>query len=432
MGDIFDFLEDYGGAPPSGNGKYLGKLVCVPPLGQDENFNFTLPKGKGTDLWTGFLVALEKNGYQIQKINENLEISPVDSGYYGLTQRQKDEMEARIKQGLGSVAGAVSDYEMISHDVRKYKEFLKMFETKDEHSTRAVFIDDVDLNTGQNAMKSMVARWPTIIADFMTLGEKIPDEIEVNEIKDKLKISKAEAVILSTKQRLYKSWKELFGSEVKGRLSRLIAQQNSRKTTIEEYRNWLKPLVARHKLYKEGLSSSDTIKKTLSSQWHSPGQAFSTNNISIWAWQPMSAIEPRAGTLEISKTLNFGIEPYDDFTKEKIVFDEERGLANMYPWLNIKDENGEREEKCYNWVNTAAKDIKKEWLSKTFLYYVLVKIEYERTVIRTSAGAEMEDITIKTQNWFLSQNALLVILLKIKADQEVFDREINQLIGVTG
>ncbi|RLJ02009.1 MAG: hypothetical protein DRP10_02575 [Candidatus Aenigmatarchaeota archaeon] len=414
MAEFIDDLEKYG----SKGGKYLGRFVCAAPFETRTEFNFTLPKGKGTDLWVGFLINLEKKGYTVQKVSESLEISPVDVGYYNLTQKQKEEMEARIKQGLASVANAVSDYELLAHDRRKYEELLKMLETGDEHSLRATFIDEVDINTGPNSIKGMVVRWPTIIADFMTLGEKMPEETDVNKIKDELKISKAEAVILSTKQRLYNNWKQIFGPEVRGRLERIIAQQNSRKKTIEEYKNWLKPLIARYKLYKEGLS--ETAKETLISPYHSPAQAVSTNIISICAWQPVVEIELRGGTFEMKEDTKFGIEPYDRFTKEKLILDKKIGLKSRYPWINEE------------WVDKSVAEIKKEWLKENRLYYVFLQVKNTRVVLKSATGSEIEDITLNTKNWFVSQNALLALLLELKAKQEEFDREINQLLGITG
>jgi len=398
---------------------YVGKIVCVPPLGQDEKFNFTLHKGKGADLWYSFLSNLDKKGYQIVKVNENLEVSPVDAGYYNLTQKQKEEMEMKIKQGLASVAQAVSDFELIAHDVRKYKEFLKMIKEDDEHSLRAIFIDEVDISTGNNSIKGIVVRWPTLISDFMTLGEKMPDETDINKIKEELKISRAEAVLLSTKQKLYNNWKKIFGSEIEGRLSRLLAQKNSRERTINEYRNWLRPLVARHKLYKEGLSDSGAAKKKLSDVWHSPSQAISTTETTIWAWQPIVPIEPRKGTLEM-RNKEFGIDPYDKFIEEKFILSK-NGLQGEYPWIDEK------------WVKNTVKEIKShpDWMKKNKPYYVLVEIKYSNCIIKLPTGDEMDDVTFETKNWFLSQNALLVLLLKIKAQEEAFDREINQLIGIS-
>ena len=418
MSKIFELLEKYGGAPPENKGIYLGKIIAIPSLGGDEIFNFTLPKGEGTNLWMGFLPWLNNSGYIVQKVDESLEISPVDAGYYQLTQKQKEEMEIKIKQGLASIATAVSEYELLAHDLRKYKEFLKMLETNDEHSLRSIFIDEVDIATGANSIKQIVIRWPTMIADFMTLGEKIPEETDVEKIRKILNISKAEAVVLSTKQRLYNNWKEIFGSEVRGRVKRILAQVKSREKSISEYKSWLKPLIARHKLYKEGLSKPETIKGTLTSIWHSPGQAISTNIIEIWAWQPMVGIEARAGTLEIRG--NVAIEPYDSLTKEKIIFNEENGLKKYYPWITEE------------WVNSKVKEIiSNGWLTKNRLYYVFFQIIYERAIIKTPTGFEMEDITFNTKTWFLSQNALLVLLLDLKAKQEVFEKEIDQLIGLT-
>ena len=380
-----------------------------------------MPKGKGTDLWLGFLFNLENKSYKVQKVSESLEISPFDANYYNITQRQKEEMEGRIKQGLASVASAVSDYELLAHDVRKYEELLKIIKTKDEHSLRAMFVDEVDISTGQNsAIKSIVVRWPTIISDFMTLGEKLPEEENVDKIKDELKISKAEAVILSTKQRLYNNWKQIFIPEVENRLRRLLAQQNSRKKSIEEYKNWLKPLVARHRLYKEGLSSSEAAKATLASPYHSPAQALSSNIISVVAWQPFVGIEPRIGSLNINDLVKSGINPYDKFTKEKLIFNKDKGLAREYPW--ITDE----------WVDKNVDIIKKsDWMKENRLYYVFLQVTNERFIMKLPSGAEIEDVTFKTKNWMVSQNALLVLLLDLKARQEEFDREINQLLGVT-
>ncbi len=416
--DYLDEMEKVGG----GFKPMVGKIICVAPFGQNEEFNFTLHKGKGSDLWYSFLPHLEKRGYQITKVSENLEVSPVDAGYYQLTQKQKDEMEMKIKQGLASVAQSVSDFELIAHDVRKYKEFLKMIKEDDEHSLRAIFIDEVDISTGNNSIKGIVIRWPTLISDFMTLGEKLPTETDVNKIKDELKISKAEAVLLSTKQRLYNNWKKIFGPEIEGRLSRLLAQKNSRERTIIEYKNWLRPLVTRHKLYKEGLSDPKSAREKLSDVWHSPSQAISTSETEIWAWQPIVPIEPRKGTMQM-KDKEFGInDPYDEFIKENFIFDKKKGLKKEFSWIDEK------------WVKKAVDEIKAhpDWMKKNNPYYVLLKVTYSNYIIKLPTGDEMDDVTFKTKNWFLSQNALLVLLLRIKAQQEDFDREINQLIGISG
>jgi hypothetical protein len=412
MSKIIKLLEEYGGPPPN-KGKYLGKIVAVPPLGGEQKFNFTLPKGEGTGLWLSFLTWLGDNGYKTQKFDESLEISPADAGYYQLTQRQKEEMEARIKQGLASIAQAVADYELLAHDFRRYKEFLKLIETNDEHSLRSIFIDEVDINTGGGSIRQMVVRWPTMIVDFLTLGEKMPDEEDPNKIKDELKISKAEAVILSTKQRLYKNWKEIFGSEVKESARRILELLNSRKKSIKEYKNWLRPLIARYKLYKEGLSEKASEK--LIDIWHSPGQAISSNIIEVWSWQPFIGVESRIGTLEIK---DFALEPYDKWTKENIIFGE-KGLKHYYGWITE------------DWVKEKVKEIKEEWLTENRLYYVFYQIKNFRYVIRTPTGEEMEDITIETKSWFLSQNALLALLLELKIKQEEFEREIDKLLGIT-
>jgi hypothetical protein len=429
--DLFDFLESLGAFEKP----YVGKIITIPPLGQDEEFNFTLPKGKGTGLWMGLVSWLGNKGYTVVKIEETMDISPVDQGYYALTQRNNDELEGKIKQGLASASQAVADYELIAHDWRKYEGFLKMLKTDDEHSLRATFIDEVDISTGNNAIKTAIARWPTMIVDFMKLGEKMPTQTNVDEISKGLGISKAEAVLLSTKQRLYIDWKDRFGSEVEKRCQRILALKNSREMTINEYRDWLRPIVAKHKMYKESLSGK--ASETAFSAYSSPGQALSTNNIEIWGWQPMLGIVGRTGTME-NVDKDFAIEPYDEFTKKKVIFatkkkkegKEEKdipiGLNGAHTWM---DEN---------WVKDKVDDFKKKlaegnfsWMKKDELYYAFLRMNYERVVIKMPDGTEMEDVTFKPKMWFFSQNALLVLLLHYEAIKKEFDDYIDNLIGVS-
>lgn len=425
--ELFELFADIGTTEKP----YLGNILTIAPLAQDEEFYFTLPKGKGTNLWFGFLSWLGNKGYEVIKVDETLDVSAVDQGYYALTQRHKEELEGKIKQGLASASQAVADYELIAHDSRKYMGFLKMLKTGDEHSLRATFIDEVDIHTAANSIKQMVARWPTMIADFMKLGDfnkgTLKDETDVGKIADALKVSKAEAVILSTKQRLYKNWKEMFGSEVEMRCKRIIALKNSREITINEYRDWLRPIVARHKMYRESLATGGGASGTAFSPFASPAQAISSNIVEIWAWQPMVGIVGRAGTME-TKGNDFAIDPLDEFIKKKLIMPDEievedkkfKSLKAMHPWMDEE------------WVKETAKRIKGSGKMKPDeLYYAFLRMKYERAIMRTPDGTEIEDLTFKPKMYFFSQNAIMFLLLHFEAVQKEFENYIEQMIGIS-
>jgi hypothetical protein len=424
---LFKLLEDLGGVGM----KHIGHLIAVAPLGQDEEFNFTLPKGQGTNLFMGYPSFLGNKGYEVQKVYETIDVSPVDQGYYNLTQRQKDELEGKIKQGMGSVSQAIADFELLNHDFRKYKEFLKMIKTDDEHSLRAIFIDEVDISTGANSIKQMVVRWPTMISDFIKLGDRddTKSEVKVDKIRDSLKVSGAEAVVLSTKQRLYLNWKnDLFGAEVEKRCENLQSLINAREKSIDEYRNWLKPTIAKFKLFEDTLSSPGARMSRYSSAFHSMGQAVSSNDTELWSWQGMVGIVGRTGSMEFGKNQDkkrkntkFSTDPYDDFIKKKLIFDEKDGLKKIHPWIDEA------------WVQEKVNEICDDggWLKPDGMYYVLMRTKHNRVVIKLPDGTEMEDVTYSLKMWFYSQNALLVLLLHLKALQKEFEDYVDQILGIS-
>ncbi|MBN2095333.1 MAG: hypothetical protein JW727_04760 [Candidatus Aenigmarchaeota archaeon] len=408
---------------------FLGKLVAVPPLGQDEVFNFTLTKGKGSGIWIGLMSFLDNKGYKQVKVDETLDISPVDQGYYNLTIRQKEDLEGKIKQGLGSVAQAVADFELVSHDFRKYAGFLKMLETGDEHSLRATFMDEVDISTGNNAIKTMIARWPTMVSDFLKLGDKPETRglVDVDKISKEIGVSRAEAVILSTKQRLYLNWKEMFGGEVRNRCHRILALKNSREMTIKEYREWLRPVVTRHKMLKESIGERGGALGMAFGTFNSPAQAISSNDFEVWGWQSMMGMYARTGSMEVSRSDGFGIDPFDDFVRDNIVLAEKVkiggktygiGLKGLHPWITKE------------WANSTAEELKKsDSFKKTDLYYAFLRLKYNRTIIRLPDGSECDDVTFTPKMYFFSQNTLMVLLIRLKAIQKEFDDYIDQLIG---
>ena len=182
-----DFSRDKINGKPKGDVfnyslKWLGHALVMMPFEQHTVIDFTGPPGCCSSLYYSLAFQLGKWEYMVQKADEWIEVSPVHAQYYQLTQKQKEELEGRIKAGLASAAQAVADMELLKHDQRRYLEFLNYFGweyanelkqgQRDEHSLKAVFIDQVDMHTGDGiSMRSIVSRWPTLITDFMKLAD---------------------------------------------------------------------------------------------------------------------------------------------------------------------------------------------------------------------------------------------------------------------
>jgi len=227
--------------------KWPGHAICATPFEAHTAIDYTGQPGSTTGLYYSLAFQLGKWEYNgVAKADEWIEVSPVHAQYYQLTQQQKTDLEGKIKTGLASTSQAIADMELLMHDLRKYKEFLNYFgyRTKrqidamskkkvfsgdddydelyiddsdakkraDGHSLRAVFIDQVDAHTGEAmALRSIVQRWPTLISDFMKLKD---EDMDVDKVRKTLDVSRAEAVVLVTKNKLFVEWKSLFGPEI--------------------------------------------------------------------------------------------------------------------------------------------------------------------------------------------------------------------------
>ena len=289
----------------------LGEGLNIVPFEAQGKIEFTVtPVAKGFASFFGFFSQLKKWGFEAFKIEESVQVSPVYEEYYRVTMAQKDQLSAQIKQALASISTAISDLEMIKHDLRKYKEFMDYFgmiekgrklikEGKKEEgerlfkrgdqSLRAVFIDQVDVHTGETiALKLIASRWPTIISDFMKLKD---DDVEQGIIKERYKVSEAEAVVLATKNRLYLEWRdELFKQAVRDRYENLISMREARKKSIEEYKNMVRPIIARYRSIRELLEKSpgELGRVTV---WKVATHAVSIDKARYWAWKPFAPTE---------------------------------------------------------------------------------------------------------------------------------------------
>jgi hypothetical protein len=416
----------------------LGHAVCLGPKEAHMKLDFTGPPGASSGIYYSLVFQLGKWYFKVAKSDENLEVSPVHAQYYQLTIKQKEDLEARIKSGLASAAQSISDFELLKHDERKYKEFLNYFETRDEHSLRAVFIDQVDKHTEPYAMLNIVQRWPTLISDFQSVGSKIKagaisedDAFDPKKVQDVLHISRAEAIVLVTKEKLYREWRDLFEPEVRTRLDRIKGLLISRQKSIDEYREWLKPYVARFRTIKQAFESPSKRKKSVSDFISAGGQAVSTTSVTLWAWRDVAAPEIKRPAAEMVgwRTVK-PLDPYDDYTKAEMIYHPKHGLITDYPWITMPADEPNPKEGIVTWADQAAADIKKNLMVQHRLYYTFLEIEFDRSNFRTATGAEIEDGQFDIRMTFMSQNVLLAKLMELEAKKQEMEFYIDELLGM--
>jgi len=440
----------------------LGLFLCGGPTkrpGEEENanqtveINFTGKPGEASTLYYSLFFQLPKWGWFVAKADEWIEVSPTHKEYYERTMATKQMLESTIKTGLTSAAQAVADFELMSHDLRKYKEILGYFSRKDEHVLKAMFVDQVDVHTDLPgtpiSMRSTASRWPTIIADFMSLSD---DDTAIEKVTKKLNVSNAEAVILVTKNKLYKEWKNYFKTAAKDRYGLIKGLVISRKKSIEEYREWLKPYIARFKMTKLGGERIMSRASTLKSFADLTGMSTFANDLRVFTWRPLKTVEPRRPAAEMKE--NFVIYPYDDYIRENYVLNPSKGLAALYPWLNDDKKYCPKCkayfpsglivcEKCgsTNLLDKKLADqiveeeILPAWKSKEMnldpfeLYYMFLDFDIFRVGTRLPTG-ELESITFTMKNFVVSQNVLLVKILELKCRDLELERYIDQILGV--
>ncbi len=276
--------------------------------------DITTPLGGMTGQYYSLMFEMGRRGFAIFKIEESIDVSPVFKQYYDLTIQQKQALEAQVKAGLGQIATAIHDFELISHDLRKYKEYLDYFakieqgevllkskkkeekekggQSKKEgmQTLRSVFIDQVDAHTGEQiALKTITARWPTIIVDFMRLDDK---DVDQKKIADKSGISEAEASILATKNKLFIEWRDnLFKPTLTQRYQHVVRLVEARKTSIEKYTEMLKPVIARFKIINDALENPRGRVVPWRSFFQPASQAYSMDRTRVWAFLPFGPAE---------------------------------------------------------------------------------------------------------------------------------------------
>ncbi len=496
--------------PPDQNGSQIvsdyDKLngVLVNPTG---------PLGTGSLLYFRLMYQLPKWGYGIFKYKDEFQINPTYREYYAATLAQKQELETKIKSGLESAARAVADYELLYHDYRKYYEMIKYFEKLEagkkklaevklpddkkaaekmieeaNTSLKSMFVDQVDVQTGDGvSLRTILSRWPSIIVDFM----RIKDEMTTTDmIVDGMspKVSRAAAVVLATKNKLFMEWKEMFRKAVRERYLNILSLMNSRQKSIEEYKRWLRPYIVQHEMFKESFETPESGGAGSTHRITISAHSTSVHNIGLYAWRPYRpgdmfratttrreipvqavflrknnkrlkdnpSLEKRveekmkAFKLDINgrgKT-TFWINPYDDMVKSVLYgekhlreaganfegkyVDSKNGgqaLAEEYPFLTPE----EIEIRVFEIIKASESEMQTSYntlqLHPDYLYYIFWDMFFNRAIISIPQGAN-DDLMIWVKLAFVSQNVMLAKLVEKWAMEKKFDYEVEEMLGL--
>jgi hypothetical protein len=448
--------------------------------GNGNDINLTSFPGKCSGVTFSLLFWLGKNYYKVRKVEDSIEISPQNANFYQITIAQKQQLEAQIKERLAGITSAINDYELMFHDLRKYRDFLhhleeraegleKMKKAKNEkdkadaeseyvhaeQSLKSVFIDQVDVHTGEGvALKLIAMRWPTIIADFMGLDETL---LDAKKIAEKKKVSEAEGVVLATKNKLYIEWRNMFEKIVKERYERMLGMVKARKFSIDEYKKMLTPYIERYKSINEKGSSQAGRNAMREMNWLKPGaQSTSWDSATIWGWKPMTRPDSTRITYE-----NYGAEENvlkkDDFApsfrevlkanykdlKDKDVkmspsgcepFDKWSWALYRYIENYYTDKSGLQIRFSLDEIFENRKGFigDKDWGDRNELYWKTVELGIDRFIIKLPDGTELEDLTFQPSYvYFDSYNFMFLRYLEFKAQEKVLEAYINEMLGNT-
>lgn len=406
---------------------YLGQVSHGTPEEMAMILDYTCLRGGGSNLYHSFIYKAPKWRYTVRKADEYLWVSPVWAEFYNITIAQKQKLEQQIKTGLTSAAQSVADYELLTHDTRRYKEIIDYFveaqKTGDEHVIRSLFVDRVDAYTGEGySMVTMARRWPTIISDFIRMKSEWKD---VEKIRKGLDVSAAEATVLKTKNILYNEWKELFLPVVKERFARIENLARARKKSVDEYREWLKPYIAKFKAMKE--MDEQAPSAWVSNAYIAPGfgQSEALLGNRLWVWRSLPIIEAGKPPYRLTeKGGNWQIYPYDDWAKawKKVV---------EYKY-SLKIDDKDVDKLLKDAIDKKLWQFENQQMYPEDLYYILFDMEWSLSLLRTPPpeGVETDNLMIfPISTWIMSQNAILVYMMELMAKEHHIAHYIDEIIG---
>jgi hypothetical protein len=467
-----------------------GEGVNSNPNDQNETLVYSAPLGGCTKVYYSLMIWLGTWGFQTFKVEESIFVSPVNKNYYEIVLGEKERLAQQIKTGLTSIAQAYADLELILHDLRKYKEYVRLFneieeaenilkKEKDEkkieeaknkkikalQTLRSIFIDQVDVHTDLPnvpiALRSIASRWPTIISDFMKLdNESKPEEI-------KLDVSYAEKVVLATKNKLFWSWLEMFKNTVKQRYERLKELAVARENSVREYKEMLKPIAARYKMINDMLSFPEKRGRMYVHIFRPEAQAFSIDTMTVWAWKPFAPEEKwKASRQQFDKVpakqagfTDEEIEEIKKIQKEKgKKYVDENGMVEALPIEPsidgivreiVRKINEDSEYKKFG-VKITTEDLfeaRKRLLERYRKlpegsggviwpfspYFVFVEIPMRRTCLLLPDGTQLESLAIENLRTYVkTQNIIIGHILEVMAREKILENYIGQLLGEFG
>lgn len=433
----------------------LGRCAVVQALDQGAtypegiNINPTGVGGFTQGIFYGMMFAVGKDGWVRHKDDEWIETSHANPEYHQMILGQKALYEDKIKQGLAGISQSVADLELLEHDIRKYEEYkgyLTDLDSNDPDKKRAamfaiktIFVDQVDFHAGgggQGAGRLSLSFMrnnnimPTIVNDFLEM-QSLDD---IRENGKFVNMADVEKKMLESKWTLYQHWLGVFRSAITQRLDRIKTLQKSREFTIEQYREWLKPIIARFRLIETGFDKHERERgggnpvgfgrKGIRTHHHkSSSQGVSYNGWTMWIHKPITNPEIHTAPGELlakaAEDGEFGkIFAFDKWTQDNLIYDTEYGLLASYPFL--------RKE----WVEKKAKEISAGLKKKNKHYYTWIKIDVHKTVNKLVTGTLSEDTDFFFDGFVLSANAMLAKLLEIEAKDQEFERYIDNILGI--
>ncbi len=431
----------------------LGRCVIVQGLDQGGRFsdggvdlNPTGVGGFTQNMFYGMSFELGKDAWQRVKGDEWIETGHANPEYHQMILGQKATYEDKMKQGLAGISQSVADLELLEHDVRKYEEYkgyLEDIDSDDPKKARSgtfaiktIFVDQVDFHAGgggQGAGRLSLAFMrnnnimPTIVNDFLMM-ESLADIREGGKF---VNMADVEKKMLESKWTLYDHWLKVFRSAIMQRLERIETLRRSRDFTIGQFRDWLKPIIARYRLIETGYAKPEREgpahlgrKNLRRHHYHSVAQGVSYNGWTMWFYKPLTNPEIHTYGAELwAKAVMDGEYGtpygYDQWTRDHLIFDRDVGLIADYPW--IKEE----------WVKEKVEVISKFLTDKRKNYYTFLTVDICKTVNKMVTGTLLEDTDFFFNMYVLSGNVMLVKMLEMEAKNEDLEVFLDNMLGLT-
>lgn len=414
--------------------KAPGRFLVTDKGNSYTKLNFTSSLNEVEKWWTGGLLSLADKGFNIINVSRKLDVVPTpENPLYQQTVAQKAQFEERIKPALVGIEGMVKESELVGHDLRRLREmtgYIRDAEKGNDLPLKNMFVTQVDYYVGiatQTGMGSQSMDYlrinnfmPTIVDDFKDMDEK-----KIEKVKDVKKdyldkdarfknLPTVEKNLLAAKWASYTSWKKDFKKLINERYKKLKGIELSRRTSLKEYREWLKPTLARHKLLTEKLGEEAGRKEAVEDWLRSEKRITSTESIRVLIYAGILPDEPRRPTAEV--LARHPVDAYDDWLQKNILYGKKEWLEK-YPWATKE------------WIEKLIKDEKLKDKVDEQLYWAVFDVKFDRTNL-TLAGTPIENGVVEITTHVVSKNILLALLIENEARKQEFESYVTRIVGV--